>query len=185
MIEVFGAGLRGLQSWSRRCPCHPLKALGLESGTSYYKRRNALERATLDSSPCAAPGLWAPDLACGVAIEVLREQFKKRYGMLLHDLLRLEGHERDEIMAEYSRGVAQCLYVVGLKTSTWQQIPLVLFGIAHRDCAKASAAAASALKQLRDAKDFWRHHPLTLEVLRDRGEVATAIEKVSKGSLVQ
>ena len=62
---------------------------------------------------------------------------------------------------------------------------MVLFGIAHRDCAKASAAAASALKQFRDTKDFSRHHPLTLEVLRDRGEVAAAIEKVSKGSLVR
>ena len=141
-----------------------------------------MEAETRQSALCPACGLWAPELACGEGIVILEKSFHKHYGMLLYDLSGLEPSERDKIMAEYSRGTAQCLYVVGLKLSTWQQIPLLLVGIANRDPAKASEAASRALVQFRETSDYSRHHPQTLEVLRDNRDAAEAIEKVSRGA---
>ena len=184
MLVALGAGLHGLRSFSRSCPCHSKVGRALSGVVSYYRWRKEEDNRSYSGRPCPGRGLRGPEFACGAPEEIIQTSFSTYSEMLLQDLLKLVREARDRIMADFDIGVQHCKYVVSVKFAVWKQLPLCLIGIAHFDPGKATQAARRSLEQFKIVGNIEGMHSVVKRLFAIGSATRDAIEAVAMGTPV-
>ena len=130
-------------------------------------------------------GKRAPELACGVLLEVVNQMFEIGLLRLLSHCEGLSVEEHQKIIAEYSAARTALVATVTLKLQYWSTIPWKLAGMYHWDRSLASNCARECLAQF-DANPLREgHHCISLGFcLSSSGRWRAEVEHVANGASV-
>lgn len=178
MVLSLAAGVGEVRNFSRGCVCHrPPRPLDSVYVTSYFKRLRIFQQETGLKEACPGKGLIAPWLASGEHIKILSASHDSLQQLLWNDLVGLNREERAIIMTEFDQGRAHCSYVMTLKMSDWQTLPLKMAAMAHLCEAVARDGARACRHQYLDTAakpelhshytiQLFREFPLKAQLLR-------------------
>ena len=169
MLDTIGECFECMARWGESCPCHSEKVE--LKGMTRWKRGRAMTQE-IGKESCPMRSLRAPCCANGEHFLHLRDLTRTTNNALLLNpyVSRLSAIDRAIVLGDFARSRQHVQLCLQIRMSFWQQLPHVLFGIAHFDKAIAVACAGRALALFDSAADDVVHHPLTL-ILCARGGV--------------
>jgi hypothetical protein len=131
MADRLGEALSEISGWSETCPCHgSVVAL---AGPERHRTRGMKARIGLDSCPLNARR--APECAAGELRQLLRRLLDIVSTEILLDpaTIQCSDAQRQTLLIDFARAKGHIQLVMTTKLSHWEQLPHVLFGIAHHD----------------------------------------------------
>lgn len=159
MVDRLGEALSAISGWSEGCPCHSA-APALQG-----PRRHTVGglRARIDAEACPLSTRRAPECAAGNFKALLVQLLRIVNSSVLLDpaTLRCSEEQRTVLMCDFQCARRHINLVMSTKLAHWEQLPHVLFGIAHHDAAVARNCAARALRLFAHSGDSSTHHWLT------------------------
>jgi hypothetical protein len=162
MADRLGETLMEIMGWAEGCPCHSDDP-NLRGPARHHA---AGLQARIGKKSCPLDTRRAPECAAGELLRILKRLLDLSNMSVLMDPLTLAcaPGERAEILANFAAARRQLLMTFSLKLSHWQQLPHVLFGIAHHDSNRARDLARRALQIFNMAGNDASHHWISLAV---------------------
>ena len=111
MVFYVSKGLSDLEAWATTCPCHP--------------------DLDVEQTSCVMKGCRAPELAAGRLQEEYARLTSMHYSDLLVHVQGLAEADKAAILQDYQAAVNHYTYVLRIKCSHWERLPLKLCGLAH------------------------------------------------------
>jgi hypothetical protein len=142
MAEKVCAALEHGMHWIESCPCHHRR---FPLGTTAADRKQFF-RDRYGIRACPLQGCRAPDFANGRFMQVFERLMSEHLAIVEIECdARLNAADRQVVLGDFVKARAHLRFVMTLKFSTWQQLPLKMAGIADSDLSQARATAASCL----------------------------------------
>ena len=139
--------------WASRCPCHGSLLNRMDKKSSNQVLRELLGTEYLYEDElrnysqqlhCPLTGCFAPELALGVHLAILRQaadRLRNRVAEIIRDLAELGMEVSEDLVAsivgDFNLGVAHLVAVLELKTAFASTLPFAICGLAYHDTARA------------------------------------------------
>jgi hypothetical protein len=133
MIDFLFLVITHMMIWVEGCPCHTHSA-HLHGNTKYHRRREFM--SSFDGvASCPLRTRRAPEMGAGVFHQVLAELFAVRTATIMTSVLPTLSSESDRqlVLRDWESGRRTFVYIMSVKLSAWQRLPLMLCGAAHHD----------------------------------------------------
>ena len=136
MMDAIGEVLQDVQTWGEACPCH-WRGIGAFKGKSRHLRKKEMIKKF--GTLCPLRGCQAPACAAGqLRVTLTRFLDASNVCLLAHPSMEpLTQSERSRIMQEFAHARNHLDFCFHTKFGHWQQLPWLLFGLAHWDIREA------------------------------------------------
>jgi len=178
-VLAVTAPTQTLMMFSRMCPCHPIENMW-DVEQPELQWRQLLRRRT-GQDTCAASGLQAPYFVCGKHMDVLAESSRHAHANLLSEMFNVSQQARANILEDYEKASNTLAYIVQLKFSSYQQLPLLLCGMAHECEVVARSVAQDVVKQYAATAGSSRQHVKVCELFKPGTPLAEEFQKFVGG----
>jgi hypothetical protein len=160
MVDRLGETLVEVMGWAEGCPCHSSDPR--LRGPARH-RANGLQ-ARIGKASCPLDTRRAPECASGEIVKILQRLLNISNTSVLMDPLTLAcmPEDRGKVIGDFAAARRQLVMAFSCKLAHWQQLPYVLFGVAHHDLELARSAARRALQLFHHAGDVAQHHWVTM-----------------------
>ena len=141
IIDKIHKAARHLFAWAEGCPCHGAAQTEFDHDHEGHSKAwvKLQEQSPLRGRRCA-------EIACGYFLEELRQRLETSAVEVLLDMSpSLTPEQQNTLMAEFERGKASLLFNIALKVGPMRVPPLLVFGVAHFNRAKAQDALRACL----------------------------------------
>ena len=156
-VNVVGSLAQDLMMFSRMCPCHPSAVLSRDEHPEL--QWSAQLRRETGKGTCAASGLQAPYFVVGKHMDVLANAVQSAHVRLLSCLADISSAHRAAVMKDYEKGSLSLAYILHLRCSSFQQLPLLLCGMSHPDELVARGVPQDVVAQYAATEASSRQHP--------------------------
>ena len=168
-----------LMFFNRTCPCHPPDTFQCDD--TVRLKWQAKMKAETGYNQCPACGLQAPFFAVGKHMEVLAESSRGAYAKLLSSLCDISAETRGHMVEDYEKGSNSLTYVLQLKYSSFQQLPLLLCGMAHPLESVARGIAKDVVEQFTATATSCRQHPKVRELCSNGSQLNVEFHQFMAG----
>lgn len=169
MASHIAGALQHLMHWCEGCRCH---SKDLDMGTP------GAFQAKFGLPSCPLKARRAPEVALGSLEAVLEASLDQSMACLSHDIgNQCSLEDRRVIIDDFETGRQHLAFILRLKLSSWQRLPLAMVGMAHHEPELAKAQMQRCLDMF-DSNEAGYLHPLCDEVLAVGSRVREQIEAV-------
>ena len=152
-----------IQYTSRGCLCHPPQEVDASYCETCWQRRNAFQKESELTNPCAARGCIWRWLACFGCRDYSTSSYSQFGSLRSEDLRGVPQHEKYKIMNNSDLAVDSSKYLCEVKFTSHIVIPYVIVGCGNLCPEKAKHAAYMALTQWSSTRDKRGHKAVTME----------------------
>ena len=144
MVDIMAVLFMMLSAWFDSCPCH-YEHPGAPDFTSRERRSYWSEKLR---TPCVMVCRRAPEWAAGEVFHMLKALLDFAAIALLFELAAAGVGDEDRacIMQDFACIRRQLWFVFQIKFGHWQQLPWILFGLAHERAGIARWCVRRALQ---------------------------------------
>ena len=170
MANHIASALQHLLHWCEGCRCHS-KDLDLRRTPGAFQAKFGLPA-------CPLKARRAPEVALGSLEAVLEASLGQSMVTLSHDIgNQCSLEDRRVIIDDFDTARQHLAFILRLKLSSWQRLPLAMVGMAHHEPELARAQMQRCLDMF-DSKEAGYIHPLCEEVLAVGSRIREQIEAV-------
>ena len=183
-VFTLQMALESFRGFCEACPCHAAvfrKMTSLQQQSLLRKERGVKESDPRFELGCPLGGRVAPDLALGAHKDLVKTLAESTFTQLLFERrCQLTNREIAQLRDDFTRGVERLQTYILVKTSAWDNLPLSLAGLAHKEVDRAKSHCRKLIATfdsipLTEAKQT--SHALTIRILSPDGEVRPLLDK--------
>ena len=173
--------LDSLEGWAGSCPCHPYMREFETRHRRYARYASSCGLGNRSDVCCPLTGCLAPEVVGGALKHHLQE-FRARHHMeMLVETAGLPIAERDELISGFEAATDRISDTLSIKLACFDQLPLLLAGLAHPDPVVVRDIAAKCVQQYDSAPRSDMHHNLSSLLCARSGPFRGSMLRLASG----